>query len=125
VLDDQPTTQLSTLCSVRLVKQAGAATVQLYGEFDLSCEKPLRDRLEELLDGETRTLVLDLRGLEFIDSSGLRMLIVLDGQAIQDGFDFLVHCDEGNVRRVLRETGLDAVLPLVDPATGVAPTAES
>jgi anti-sigma B factor antagonist len=117
VPDDQPTTQLSTLCSARLVQQSGTATVELLGEFDITCEKPLRDRLEQLVDDETKTLVLDLRALEFIDSAGLRMLIVLDAQAIQDGFDFLVRCDNGNVMRVLKETGLDSVLPLVDPAT--------
>jgi anti-anti-sigma factor len=118
VVDDNSRTQLSTLCSASLEQQSGTATVSLYGEFDITCEKPLRDRIERMLEEETKTLVLDLRGLEFIDSAGLRMLIVLDGQAIQEGFDFLVRCDEGNVMRVLKETGLVGVLPLVDPATG-------
>jgi anti-anti-sigma factor len=69
--------------------------------------------------------VLDLRGLEFIDSIGLRMVISVDASARSDGFGFAVICnDDGPVRRVLRETGLDAILPVIDPS-GAVPAADS
>jgi anti-anti-sigma factor len=79
------------------------------------CERPFLEELGAALDEQTTALVLDLRALKFIDSTGLGMLVALDASARDDGFDFTVLCREGGVRRVLRETGLDGVLPLVVP----------
>lgn len=59
--------------------------------------------------------MLDLRGLDFIDSTGLRMLVETDALARQDGFDLAVVCGEGQVRMVLEVSGLEAVLPIVGP----------
>jgi anti-sigma B factor antagonist len=72
------------------------------------------------------TLVIDLRGLTFIDSAGLRMLVVLDAHATAAGLELAVLCTEGSVRHVLRQTGLDGVLPVVaDHRTGVVPASDS
>ena len=68
--------------------------------------------------------MLDLRGLEFIDSSGLQMMVQMNAFAQQDGFEFVVLCGRGQVRRVLRESGLDGLLPVVDPA-GEVPLSDS
>ena len=70
------------------------------------------------------TFLLDLRGLTFIDSTGLRMLVQLDAVARHDGFDFAVLCGYGQVREVLRATGLDGMLPLFDP-DGTVPASDS
>ena len=64
---------------------------------------------------ERRRSVLDLSALTFMDSAGLRMLVTLNMATSKDGLDYTVTCGEGYVRQVLRETGLDGVLPLVDP----------
>ncbi len=115
---------MSSICSVRLERHLDTTIIRLYGEFDLSSEERFREELDALLDNETATLVVDLRGLTFMDSTGLRALIWLHNYAEQDGLDYAVLCDKGNVRRVLHETGMDGVLPLVDPS-GAVPRAES
>ena len=95
---------------------AGTTVLSLSVEFDLACEKRFEEELERRFDDEVSRFMLDLRGLEFIDSTGLRMIVQIDAIARRDGFDFSVLCGDGQVRRVLHETGLDGVLPIVDPS---------
>lgn len=117
--DQRPGRQLSHICSIESERHLGTAIVRLHGEFDLSGEARLQDEVGALLDSEVGTFVLDLRGLTFMDSTGLRVLVSLHRLAAQDGFDFAVLCEDGNVRRVLCETGLDGMLPIVDPSDAV------
>jgi anti-sigma B factor antagonist len=113
---------LSRLCKMWSERQLDTAVIHLSGEFDLSCTDAFFEELGRALDSETSALVLDLQALQFIDSTGLRMLLSLDSRAKSDGFDFTVRCRDGTVRRVLRETGLDGVLPVVDPSSRVPAT---
>ena len=98
--------------------------LRLSGEFDLDCEERFHDELEAAMGDDARWLVLDLRGLEFMDSTGLRILVQIDARSRSDDFEFVVLCGEGHVRRVLRETGLDGVLPVVD-RYGPVPASDS
>jgi anti-sigma B factor antagonist len=109
---------------MRAERHLGTCMICLYGEFDMSCDQRFQDELGAALDNQIETLVLDLRGLQFMDSTGLQMLVQIDNLARHDGFDFVVLCGEGLVRRVLRETGLDGLLPVIDPA-GVVPRSDS
>jgi anti-sigma B factor antagonist len=117
-------TPLSSDCSMRHEQHLGTTIIRLMGEFDLSSEEGFQAELCHLLDSSTRTLMLDLRGLKFIDSTGLRMLVQIDAVARQDGFDLSVMCGDGQVRYVLQQTGLDGVLPVVDPF-GTVPASDS
>jgi anti-sigma B factor antagonist len=115
---------LGRICQMEARRQLDTTVIRLSGEFDLSCEDAFFEELGRTLDSQTSTLILDLQALQFIDSTGLRMLLSLDNLARTDGLDFTVFCRDGTVRRVLRETGLDGVLPLVDPS-GFVPAADS
>jgi anti-anti-sigma factor len=93
--------------------------VQLAGELDMAGV----DRFERaLLGGETLdagTLVLDLRELTFIDSSGLRALIMADQRVRADGGRLVVVRGPERVSRVLEMTGVARHIELVDePPTG-------
>jgi anti-anti-sigma factor len=123
MLQDRPGTPISTVCSVDSERQPGTATIRLYGEFDLSSEEPFQEKLATLLDGDLSTLVLDLRELTFMDSTGLRVLISLKKRADDGAFDYVVLCDNGTVRRLLQVSGMDGVLPVVD-SNGPVPVSE-
>ena len=70
------------------------------------------DRLAE--DPELATIVLDMRGLEFMDSSGLRLVVVADMRAREAGRRFsLVRGDE-TVHRVFEITRMSERLDFVD-----------
>lgn len=84
-------------------------TLRLYGEFDLASCEPFEATLERF--AKVRTLVIDLAGLTFIDSSAIRALLDAHRRASEDGFERHVTLPpEGQVRRVLDLTGADQVL---------------
>ncbi|MFE7931292.1 STAS domain-containing protein [Streptomyces sp. NPDC057456] len=55
-------------------RAAGATVVTLHGEIDLLVVQPLRTRLDALTAGPHPDLVIDLRGVSFIDCVGLSVL---------------------------------------------------
>jgi anti-sigma B factor antagonist len=109
---------------MRVEQQLDAVLVGLHGEFDLTCEEPFCEELARALEEETTTLVLDLRALTFMDSVGLRILVTLNKATSDDGLNYTVICGDGYVRELLRQTGLDGVLPVVDPY-GSVPASDS
>lgn len=113
-------TQLAKDCSIQFEEHFRTITIRLFGEFDLSCEERFHERLGDI-DHEAESLVFDLRDLEFVDSTGLRMILEVNDLAGRHGLDFVVLCGEGQVRHVLRESGLDGLLPVVDPSGEVPP----
>jgi anti-anti-sigma factor len=121
---DYPPIQLTSCCSLRVERHFDTATIWLSGEFDVACGRRFQEELGLALDASVETFVVDLRGLEFIDSTGLRMLLQIDAVSSFEGFDFVVLCGNGQVRRVLRESGLDGTLPVVDPS-GSVPASDS
>ncbi|MBO3083425.1 anti-sigma factor antagonist [Cellulomonas sp. zg-ZUI188] len=57
-------------------RDVGAQTVvEVAGEIDVSTADVLRDRLTELLDRDRTDLVIDLREVRFMDSTGLGLLV--------------------------------------------------
>lgn len=84
------------------------------GELDLAGV----DRFERLLTADrgpdTATFVLDLRGLTFIDSSGLRALIMADQRVRSEGGRFVVVKGTDRVNDVLEMTGVARQIELVD-----------
>jgi anti-sigma B factor antagonist len=76
------------------------------GELDLSTVPVVDREVQELRTGGCRSIVLDLRPLTFIDSSGLNLLLRLDAQARSDGFAFAIIEGDGPVRRLLALTNL-------------------
>jgi anti-anti-sigma factor len=89
--------------------------VVLRGELDLATAPELEELAIPRVRGG-RHVVLDLRELDFMDSSGVRVLVTLHALA-QDGDGDLtvVRGPAGSaVRRVLEVSGLEGVLDLVD-----------
>lgn len=68
--------------------------------------------INRLIEGGTRKLVLDLAGLDYIDSSGLGMLIFLNGRMEQAGGRMRVSGAGPTVARVFQIAHADRVLQL-------------
>ena len=103
-------------------QNASMVSVRLYGEFDLAWEPYFRELSESLRNNGLRHVVLDLRGLTFIDSSGLRSILALWDCAKEDGFDLTIVRGAPPVHKVFAMTGLDGVLPIV--ADGSVPRSQ-
>jgi anti-sigma B factor antagonist len=84
----------------------GATCVRPEGDLDMSTVEDVEAALRAALDGGAKRVVVDLRGLEFMDSTGLTLLTRLSNRSRRDGFDLeLVKGDE-RIQRLFVLTGL-------------------
>jgi anti-sigma B factor antagonist len=86
------------------------ARVRPSGELDLATVDELSARLAEAARSARRVL-LDLGGLTFIDSSGVRLLMRWARDAERDGIDLTLRPGGPAVREVLEVTGVRDLLP--------------
>jgi anti-anti-sigma factor len=97
--------------------------LRLTGELDMAGV----DRFERLLTSEevpqAETFILDMRGLTFIDSSGLRALIMADQRVRDDGGRFIVVRGTEPVNQVMEMTGVARQIELVDEPPPEPPSA--
>ena len=98
---------------VEVRRTGDLAIVGLRGELDLASAPLLESEIESAARDSAK-LVLDLDALEFIDSTGLRLILVAHDRAIEDGRGFAVTKGSAQVRRLLEITGVDERLQIVD-----------
>ena len=102
---------------MEIQQSAGGVTVAIAGEIDLSVIADLDTRLEATLAAGPDPLVVDLRKVTFVDSSGLRFLLKLNESAQADGRRFALVAAGDPVVRVLQLAGVEDRLDIVaDPA---------
>ncbi len=92
--------------------------LRLLGEFDLATAPRVEDAAEKLIAGGLARLVLDLSGLRFIDSSGLRVVVVLHQRAIREGWTLELVRPAPPVLKVFQISGLEDRLNFLGPQPG-------
>ena len=92
----------------------GMVRLALAGEFDLSSSAQIEDVLRDIEDEGPALLVLDLRELTFMDSTGLRVMVSADARARDDSRRLAVVQGPESVHRVFRITGLDDHLDMIE-----------
>jgi anti-sigma B factor antagonist len=103
--------------SIELRPVDGTCHVVLTGELDIATHGEAEAKLKEAQQSGASVVVLDLRGLSFMDSTGLRLLVQADSRARESGQRLAIVRGPDAVHRVLEITGLDAKLDLIgDPA---------
>jgi anti-sigma B factor antagonist len=106
------------LLEIDVSERGGMRLLRLTGELDMAGV----DRFERLVTAdhpsEAGMFVIDLRGLTFIDSSGLRALIMADQQVRAEGGRFVVVRGPQRVNEVLEMTGVARQIELVDEPPG-------
>jgi anti-anti-sigma factor len=99
---------------VNVHSEGGATVVALAGELDIAAAPALEERLETVFADEPSRLVFDLRGLEFIDSTGLSVLVKANQRAETAGLPFGLAGGGTQVRRLLSLTGIAERLTVAD-----------
>lgn len=89
-----------------------SAVLALYGELDLASCPALEAEFERA--SAQKLVVVDLSALEFIDSSGLGLLVEAHDRAREDGRRFALVQGLGQVQRLLGLTGLADQLPMAE-----------
>lgn len=92
------------------------------GELDLLTVPVLEETLSDLATAGFDRLVLDLRGLRFLDSTGLRLILTW-AAARSDGLSFALIRGPAPVQRLFELTGTTGVFNFVDPRPGASPSA--
>lgn len=92
----------------------GVTHMALRGEFDLATVPAFEEALRKLEADRPATLVIDLGELTFMDSSGLRALVMADERARERQARLAIVPGPPSVRRVFEITKLDERLDLVD-----------
>jgi anti-anti-sigma factor len=95
--------------SIRTSVEGSTATVAAVGEIDLSTVGELRSAVTATTDG-VDTLLLDLTGVEFIDSAGLGGLLELRSTLRARAVTLQINAGDGPVRQAMEITGLSELL---------------
>ena len=92
----------------------GVRTIAVRGELDLSTAPELEGPLDEVLGSDDGSVLIDLSGCEFIDSTGIALIVRawqrLDGG--ENGRTLVICSGNEQVRRVLEITGLELSIPV-------------
>lgn len=103
------------LFSCEVVRNGGYDWVRPAGDLDLDTVHRVESALGALREEGSGNLVLDLRALTFMDSTGLRLVIRWHTAASEEGFRFAIVPGPEVVQRVFRLTGMDAHLTVAEP----------
>ena len=95
-------------------RQGGASIFAVSGELDLRTSPELEERLGGAFDAGAELVILDLRQIEFMDSTGLRVLLAAHQRAHESGRRFALVKGADQVERVLTLTGVRDLLTVVD-----------
>jgi len=98
--------------SVTSREQGGRTVVEVGGEIDVYTAPVLRERLNDLVGEGHHHLVVDMENVDFLDSTGLGVLVGgLKRVRAHDGSLHLV-CTQEKILKVFRITGLTKVFPI-------------
>lgn len=93
--------------------------VAVNGEVDVYSAPALKDKIAELLEAGQSTLIVDLSGVGFLDSTGLGVLVEARTAATEAGGALPLVCSQERILKLFTITGLDGVFsihPSVDDA---------
>ena len=97
---------------VRSRQHEGWRVIEASGEIDLSNFQTVGDEISQAVAGGADKVVVDLRGVGFMDSTGLRMLTTSQQLLTETDGELVIVVEGGPVSRLFSITGLDNVLTI-------------
>jgi anti-anti-sigma factor len=111
--------------SVEERQQGDASVLTVAGELDLRTSPELEEGLGRAFDAGSELVILDLRQIEFMDSTGLRVILGAHQRAQDMGRRFALVRGADQIERVLTLTGVRELLTVVDTPEELLTAAES
>jgi len=100
--------------SIAVSHERGDTVLALEGELDIHTTAQFGEQLADLVHDSRLRLVVDLGGLEFVDSTGLGALVGEFARVRRGGGDMSLRAATPAVRRTIEVTGLQRALPVRD-----------
>jgi anti-anti-sigma factor len=88
--------------------------IALIGEFDLESREQVEDAIGHGERSGAERVIIDVSGLEFIDSTGLGVLLATKKRADVSGLRLRFTRATGNVAEFFRLTAIDLSLPFIE-----------
>jgi anti-sigma B factor antagonist len=98
--------------TMQVDEREGWAVVSASGDIDLTTAPRLRETVIGIVVTGQPKVVLELQAVDFIDSTGLGVLVGLLKRTRSQGGDLRVVSTRSSLRKVLELTSLDRALPL-------------
>jgi anti-sigma B factor antagonist len=108
--------QLATLAQLRMTseREGDLHTICLFGELDLASAEAVQRELQHVEATDVEAIVVDLSGLTFTDSTGVRLIVSADARSRADSDRLTLLRGPASVQRVFALTGLEDRLPFAD-----------
>lgn len=100
-------------------EEDGAVRIAVGGELDLSTALTFDEEVRRAEDARPQTIVLDLRRLRFMDSTGLRLIMSAQARARTRGRRLAIVQGSDAVKRLFRLAGVHRRLEIVDHPNSV------
>jgi anti-sigma B factor antagonist len=97
---------------IEVIQANEAAVVSISGELDIATAPRLRDELMELINSGIRAVIVDLAQLEFIDSTGLGVLVSALKRFREHGGDMALQSPRPAALKIFEMTGLANVFAI-------------
>ncbi|HUC04277.1 MAG TPA: STAS domain-containing protein [Acidimicrobiales bacterium] len=97
----------------------GTPVISVQGEIDVATAPQLRECIHGVIANGSRTVVLDLLGVTFLDSTALGVLVGGLKRCRELGGEFHVVVSDARIRKIFEITGLDKVFPMAESIQGV------
>ncbi len=95
--------------------------ISLRGDLDIAAITPLREWLLALAERATRTIVLDVADVTFVESSALGMFVGVHKRVRERGHAFVIANSTGRMARTIELTALHRAIPVAFVETPVRP----
>jgi anti-anti-sigma factor len=92
----------------------GAIAVAISGRLDAVSAVDADKEFSKALDGEIEKMLINLKGLEYISSAGLRVLLVVAKRMQQKGGKVCLCCLADNVKEVFEISGFSSIFKIFD-----------
>jgi anti-sigma B factor antagonist len=106
---------------VTIESEGATPLLRVAGEVDIQTSPILEEELNSLLDQGRSSLLVDLAGVTFLDSTGLSVLIAGLKRCQAAGGDLRLQSPRPNVLRVLEITGLIDAFQVGGPSDQATP----
>ncbi len=92
----------------------GTLAVRIEGEVDHHSAREIREEVDRMIaEGRPKTLLLELDGIDFMDSSGLGLVLGRYRRMLESGGKTVIRNPSARTEKILRMAGVDKLMRIV------------